>query len=155
MIGFRDTSRYDLLPALIVYKGFKDGSSVITIDKGRNDNVKENDIIVDKEGLVGRILSSGSFTSMANMIIEPDVRVSVRINPSRVYGILKWHHGNTFMIEDIPATIDIQPVGVLRPPDYPKYIPRISRWGHHTGHNLRERFYTQYRRQTIMCLLKI
>ncbi len=43
------------------------------------------------------------------MIIEPDVRVSVRINPSRVYGILKWHHGNTFVIEDIPTTIDIRP----------------------------------------------
>ena len=109
MIGFRDTSRYDLLPSLIVYKGFKNGSSVITIDKGRNESVNENDVIVDKEGLVGRILSTGKRTSIANMIIEPDVRVSVRINPSRVYGILKWHHGNTFVIEDIPETIDIQP----------------------------------------------
>ncbi len=36
MIGFRDTSRYELLPSLIVYKGFKNGSSVITIDKGRD-----------------------------------------------------------------------------------------------------------------------
>jgi len=127
MIGFRDTSRYDLLPSLIVYKGFRDGSSVITIDKGRSSEVNKNDIIVDKEGLVGRILSSGKHTSMANMIIEPDVRVSVRINPSRVYGILKWHHGNTFVIEDIPSTMDIKSgwtvttsgLSEIYPPDIP------------------------------------
>jgi rod shape-determining protein MreC len=127
MIGFRDTSQYDLLPSLIVYQGFKNGSSVITIDKGRKANVNQNDIIVDKEGLVGRILSVGNHTSIANMIIEPDVRVSVRINPSRVYGILKWHHGNTFVIEDIPATIDIEPgwdvttsgLSEVYPPDIP------------------------------------
>jgi rod shape-determining protein MreC len=108
MIGFRDTSRYELLPSLIVYKGYKNRSSVITIDKGRNEGIRADDVIVDKEGLVGRILSSGKRTSIASMIIEPDVRVSVRINPSRVYGILKWHHGNTFAIEDIPTTISIQ-----------------------------------------------
>jgi len=127
MIGFRDTSRYELLPSLIVYKGFKNGSSVITLDKGKNYDVYQDDVIVDKEGLVGRILSSGKRTSIANMIIEPDVRVSVRINPSRVYGILKWHHGNTFVIEDIPTTIDIEPgwtvttsgLSEIYPPDIP------------------------------------
>ncbi len=127
MIGFRDTSRYELLPALIVYKGFKNGSSVITLDKGKTHNVYQDDIIVDKEGLVGRVLSSGKRTSIANMIIEPDVRVSVRINPSRVYGILKWHHGNTFIIEDIPTTIEIEPgwtvttsgLSEVYPPDIP------------------------------------
>lgn len=127
MIGFRDTSRYDLLPSLIVYKGFKNGSSVFTIDKGRNDGVKTNDVIVDKEGLVGRVLSTGARTGMASMIIEPDVRVSVRINPTRVFGILKWHHGNIFVIEDIPATIDIQEgwtvttsgLSEVYPPDIP------------------------------------
>ncbi|MEA2076539.1 MAG: rod shape-determining protein MreC [Candidatus Marinimicrobia bacterium] len=127
MIGFRDTSHYELLPSLIVYKGFKNGSSVITIDKGRDEGVRKDNVIVDKEGLVGRILSPGKRTSIASMIIEPDVRVSVRINPSRVYGILKWHHGNTFVIEDIPTTIDIQPgwtvttsgLSEVYPPDIP------------------------------------
>jgi len=127
MIGFRDTSHYELLPSIIVYKGYKDGSSVITIDKGQNDNIKKNDIIVDKEGLVGRILSSGRNTSIANMIIEPDVRISVRINPSRVYGILKWYHGNTFVVDDIPTTIHIESgwtvttsgLSEIYPPDIP------------------------------------
>jgi rod shape-determining protein MreC len=127
MIGFRDTSHYELLPSIILYKGYKNGLSVITIDKGKKDDVRSNDIVVDKEGLVGRVLTSGVSTSIANMIIEPDVRVSVRINPSRVYGILKWHHGNTFVIDDIPSTIDIQPgwtvttsgLSEIYPPDIP------------------------------------
>jgi rod shape-determining protein MreC len=109
LLGFRDTSRYELLPALIIYKGFKDGSDIIMLDKGRNNDVSKNDIIVDKNGLVGRVLSAGIRSSIVSMIIEPDVRVSVRINPARVYGILKWHHGNTFVIDDIPISIDIQP----------------------------------------------
>lgn len=127
MLAFKDTSRYELLPTLIVYKGFKNENSVITIDKGHKDGVEANDVIVDKEGLVGKVLSSSVSTSLASMIIEPDVRVSVRINPSRVYGILKWHHGNTFIIEDIPSTIDIQPgwsvttsgLSEIYPPDIP------------------------------------
>ncbi|MFA6618905.1 MAG: rod shape-determining protein MreC [Candidatus Neomarinimicrobiota bacterium] len=127
MLAFKDTSHYELLPTLIVYKGFKNENSVITIDKGHKDGVKANDVIVDKDGLVGKIISSSASTSLANMIIEPDVRVSVRINPSRVYGILKWHHGNTFIIEDIPSTIDIKPgwsvttsgLSEVYPPDIP------------------------------------
>jgi rod shape-determining protein MreC len=109
LLGFRDTSHYEMLPALIVYKGFKDGSDIIMLDKGKKDNVKKNDIIVDKNGLVGRVLSAGERSCIVSMIIEPDVRVSARINPVRVYGILKWHHGNTFIIDDIPVSFDIQP----------------------------------------------
>ncbi|MCK4812395.1 MAG: rod shape-determining protein MreC [Candidatus Marinimicrobia bacterium] len=127
MLGFRDTSKYELLPSLILYKGFKSGANIITLDKGRNDNVHKNDIIIDKDGLIGRILSSGKRSSISSMIIEPDVRVSVRINPSRVYGILKWHHGNIFVIEDIPTNIDIKPgwtvttsgFSEIYPPDIP------------------------------------
>ena len=109
MLAFRDSSRYEILPALIVYKGFKEGSSIIMLDKGRTKGVAENDVIVYKDGLVGRVLSAGRNSSMASMITEPDVRVSVRIDPARVYGILKWHHGNTFMIDDIPTSVDIKP----------------------------------------------
>lgn len=127
MLGFRESSNYELIPTLILYKGFKDGLSVITLEKGKEDSVYVDDIIVDKDGLVGRVLSSSKSTSVASMIIEPDVRVSVRINPSRVYGILKWHHGNTFVISDIPTTIDVQPgwsvttsgLSEIYPPDIP------------------------------------
>ena len=127
MLGFRDTSRYELLPTQIMYKGFKDGNSVISINQGKNKSVSPNDIIVDKEGLVGKVISSSTSTSLASIIIEPDVRVSVRINPSRVYGILRWHHGNTFVIDDIPSTINIQDgwevvtsgLSEVYPPDIP------------------------------------
>ncbi len=127
MLGFKDTVSYELLPTLIVYKGYMDGNSVVTIDKGKKSDVQANDIIIDKEGLVGKVLSSAAGTSLASMIIEPDIRVSVRINPSRVYGILRWHHGNTFVIDDIPSTIDIQPgwsvttsgLSEIYPPDIP------------------------------------
>lgn len=127
MLAFKDTSHHELLPTIIVYKGFKSENVVITIDKGHKDGVNTNDVIVDKDGLVGKVISSSASTSLARMIIEPDVRVSVRINPSRVYGILKWHHGNTFTIEDIPSTIDIKPgwsvttsgLSEVYPPDIP------------------------------------
>lgn len=108
MLGFRDTSNYELIPALIVYKGFKDGANIITVDKGKRDGVRKNDVIVDKDGLVGRIISTGNRSSLAGMIAEPEARVSVCINPVRVYGILKWHHGNTFVIDDIPTSIEVR-----------------------------------------------
>jgi rod shape-determining protein MreC len=108
MLGFRDTTDYELLPSLIVYKGFKDGANVITVDKGKRDGVKKNDVIVDKDGLVGRVISAGNRSSIAGMIAEPEARISICINPVHVYGILKWHHGNSFMIDDIPTSIEIR-----------------------------------------------
>lgn len=108
MLGFRDTSEYELLPAMIVYKGFKDGTNIITLNKGKNDNVKENSVIVDKDGLVGRVISVSKHSSLAAMIFEPEARLSICINPVRVYGILKWHHGNTFMIDDIPTSVEVR-----------------------------------------------
>lgn len=108
MLEFRDTSDYELIPALIVYKGFKDGANIITVDKGKRDGVKKNDVIVDKDGLVGRVIFTGNRSSLAGMIAEPEARVSACINPVRVYGILKWHHGNTFVIDDIPTSVEIR-----------------------------------------------
>ncbi|MDD3965772.1 MAG: rod shape-determining protein MreC [Candidatus Marinimicrobia bacterium] len=108
MLGFRDTSKYELLPALIVYKGFKDGTNIITLNRGKRDNVKENSVIVNKEGLVGRVIAVGNRSSLAGMIAEPEARLSICINPVRVYGILKWHHGNIFVIDDIPTSVDVR-----------------------------------------------
>lgn len=109
MLGFRDTSQYEIVPALITYKGFKEGSNIIMLDKGEKHHVSENDVIVYKDGLVGRVIANGKYSSMASMIVEPDLRVSIRIDPARVYGILKWHHGNTFVIDDIPTSVEIRP----------------------------------------------
>ncbi|MDZ7820672.1 MAG: rod shape-determining protein MreC [Candidatus Marinimicrobia bacterium] len=123
----------EIIPALIIYKGFKEGSNIIMLDKGRDHDVGKNDVIVYKDGLVGRILACGQHTCMASMIVEPDIRVSVRIDPARVYGILKWHHGNTFIIDDIPTSVEVKPGQTVTTSGFSEIYPADIPVGRITG----------------------
>jgi len=107
LLDFRDTSAHTLIAAQIIYSGYKREGFVIEIDKGRRDKITSGDIIVNHKGLVGRVIKSGKRASLAHVINEPNARVSVRITPSGVFGILKWYQAGTFIIEDIPNTVTI------------------------------------------------
>lgn len=108
LLAYEDTASYSLTAAQIVYKGYKSGNHVIVLDKGKKQEISNRDVVVDHKGLVGRISNVGVSSSMAGMITEPNSRVSVRIIPSGSFGLLKWHQGNTFTIEDIPITVKVE-----------------------------------------------
>ena len=77
-----------LLPARVVGVGRPGtgGPERLTIDVGSGDGVQANQCVVNAEGLVGRVVSVGLWTSDVALVGSADVVAGVRVGPAGTLG---------------------------------------------------------------------
>ncbi|HAE87940.1 TPA: hypothetical protein DCG86_07945 [Candidatus Marinimicrobia bacterium] len=109
MLDFKEQSEYNLLSALVLSEGIHKSVNSLLLNRGEKDSVQVNDPIMNVDGVIGKIFYTGESTSLAQLLIDPNSRLSVRIEPSGAKGILQWYGGNRFLITDIPNTMTVQP----------------------------------------------
>jgi rod shape-determining protein MreC len=87
----------------------------ITIDRGSNDGVKQNSIVVTHKGLVGHVERVNPTSSKVRLINDLNSSVSVRLQTeSRTTGVLRGQsQGNMMVIAFIPQTDVVQPGDVV------------------------------------------
>lgn len=79
---------------IIGYSGESFDSGYI-VDKGENDGIKKDMIVISNEGLVGKVTSTGSNWSIIQSLINENIAVSVMVNNTReTSGILKGYPKN-------------------------------------------------------------
>jgi rod shape-determining protein MreC len=85
----------------------------ITIDKGRDDGVKDNDPVISQGGLVGDVLSAGASSSTVTLITDPKFAVGAMIETSGassgvagVSGVLEPEVGDpsTLQLSNLPPS---------------------------------------------------
>ncbi len=62
------------------------GSRLITIDSGTRDGVQEDRTVLNADGLVGRVISTGETSSQVLLLGDPGVVVGVRFGPDAALG---------------------------------------------------------------------
>lgn len=62
--------------------------SVILLDKGTKQGIKQDMVLVAPEGLVGRILDAGPSTARGMLLLDPDSRVSALTAENRIQGVI-------------------------------------------------------------------
>lgn len=79
-----------LVPARVVAVGAlaADGARRVTLDVGSRDGVAVDETVVSPEGLVGRTVAVGPWTSDVLLVGATDVAVGVRVGPAGVLGIV-------------------------------------------------------------------
>lgn len=127
LIKFQNSSRLNLLPALVISKGISQEVNAITINIGEDQGVAINSPVINIDGIVGKIFSVNKTTALAQIVTGPQFRISVKIKPDEATGILQWLGGNQFLIPDIPNTMNISKNNLvvtsgfsdMYPPDIP------------------------------------
>ncbi len=76
---------FDYISANIIAKDPGNWFNIFTIDRGSNNNVNNNSVVVASRGLVGRVMVSGPFSSKVISIIDIDSAVSARITKNSEY----------------------------------------------------------------------
>lgn len=61
---------------------------VVLLDKGSRNNIKRDMAVVVPEGLAGRVVEAGPYTSYAILLPDPDFRVSAMTATSRAQGVV-------------------------------------------------------------------
>lgn len=124
---------YSPVTATVVYKSPNLWYSTVVIDKGESSGVRDNDPVVNGEGLVGKVAVAASDGAVVDLITDSSVGVSARIGTSNATGIVQPKVGdpNDLLLQYLPADAqavageDVVTSGTVAPPDNSLYPPGI------------------------------
>jgi rod shape-determining protein MreC len=97
------TSRRDLkikIAASVIGSGGFGTKKVLLIDKGKNDKVEVNDLVVVKDILIGKIINVSPKVSSVQLLSDPDSSIPV-ITESGAEGILEGKFGAEISITNV------------------------------------------------------
>ncbi|MFY0682947.1 MAG: rod shape-determining protein MreC [Balneola sp.] len=110
LLAFRDSSQFNLIPALIIGKELTGINKSLTIKGGSNDGIEEGMPLVTSDGLLGKVLIANSKYSMILPYNNSLFRVSGLIQENQAPGIVSWNgeSHSEMVIDFIPQTIPVQ-----------------------------------------------
>ncbi len=126
-------SEYKTINATVVDRNLGYWYDTLTIDKGQNDGVKENDAVISPKGLIGYIESVNYESSTVKLItsnLKNKISVKISINNKEIFGLLNSYKDGYFIIEgvseDVKEGMIVTTAGLGN--NYPEgiYIGKIS-----------------------------
>jgi rod shape-determining protein MreC len=99
-----------LIPAAVIARDDTPYVQAITIDRGGNDGVKDDAIVITHKGLVGRVERVNPTSSKVRLINDLNSSVGVRLQTeSRTTGVLRGQsQGNLMVIAYIPQSDQVE-----------------------------------------------
>ena len=99
------------IPVSVIARDDTPYVQAITIDRGENDGIKQDAVVITHKGLVGRVEKANPTTAKVRLINDLNSSVSVRLQTeSRTTGLLRGQsQGNMMVITYIPQTDVVSP----------------------------------------------
>lgn len=125
LLGFRDTSKHEILPVKIVSKNLTGINNFMTINAGTNDSVDIGMPVVHPGGLVGRIVEVSPNYAQVMPFLNPMFRVSSRIQQTRAYGVVSWESQklDELVMNYVPQTIPVEIGSIVETSGYSQKFP--------------------------------
>ncbi len=125
MLGFRDTTKLDLLPVMIVGKDLTGINNTLSVDAGSSDSVVIGMPLITPEGLIGQVILTADQYSAVMPYNNLMFRVSAQIQNTRAYGIVSWDGSNNEKLEMnyVPQTIKVDTGMVVETSGYGNQYP--------------------------------
>ena len=126
-LEFREKIEDPYVVAEIIGKTTIQLNKYLTIDKGKNDGLSTGMAVRNDAGLIGSIIGCSDNYSFIELIINPDVRISGKVQSSHVDGIIVWEGGNTFLMKNVPQNSGVEVDDIVITSNfsnkYPERIP--------------------------------
>jgi rod shape-determining protein MreC len=129
MLGLKQKAGNRYLGGNVVGKTLQMLRNTITLDVGQDDGVRPQMPIVTEQGLVGKVLFTSSQYSVGQILLNRDLRISAKIQRSRVDGIIQWDGGRGLSLRNVAKTLDVQAGDVVITSDYSSLFPPGIRIG--------------------------
>lgn len=108
------TSTYKIINATVINRKMEYFYDEVIINKGKKDGIKNDMVVVNSYGLVGKILKANQNNSIVKLTTSADlynmISVQINLNGKYIYGILNNYDEktNSFIIEGIDENIPIE-----------------------------------------------
>ena len=101
---------YEFLNATVISRNISYWYNTITIDKGTYNGVQVDMVVVNSDGLIGKVTSTTTFTSDVKLLTTSDtnnkISVAISSNNKKLYGVIKdYNYNNNYLeVEGISNT---------------------------------------------------
>lgn len=123
LLKFKQESTYKLITADVIGKSLYLLRNTITLNSGYADSVRVNMPIITEQGIVGRIIATSANYSIGQILYNKDFRTSVKIQRSRVDGILAWAGGDFLLMKNVSKKQDVRAGDLVITSEYSKIFP--------------------------------
>ncbi len=108
LLDFKRRTRRRSFPALIVGRDPNHWSSILFIDKGSNDGIAKDTVVLSGRGLVGRVQEAGNSMSKVILINDVDSKVGALLQKNRIQGLLIGTAEGRCKLIYLPLEADIE-----------------------------------------------
>jgi len=123
LLNFKQKNELEVISASIVNKSLIQTRNTITLDVGESNGVRHNMPVITDDGLVGRIVATSNDYSIAQILYNKDLKITVKTQRSRVDGILNFDGAGNLMMANVPKNADVNVGDILITSEYSNTFP--------------------------------
>jgi len=105
-----EESGFEYVAAKVISANINSKKNFLTINKGSIDGVKQDMGVIGPNGIVGIVYSVSKNFASVMPVINPDIRISVKLEKNDYFGSLSWDgkDNNFAVLDEIPGYVDIE-----------------------------------------------
>lgn len=107
-LNFKKNFSYKTIPARIIGRSPSTWHKQVIIDKGSNQGIKVGRGVVTERGVIGQIQKVSPFSSVIQLVYNPDWRMGVKIARLDQYGVLSGNYPDHAFLQFITVDSDVQ-----------------------------------------------
>jgi len=123
MVEFKQRTNYNTVTGKIIGKTLIQTRNNITINVGENDSVKIGMPVITDKGLVGKVVATSGNYSIAQILFNKDLKVSAKVQRSRVDGIIAWDGEGKITMRNVSKSADVKVGDVIITSEYSNSFP--------------------------------
>ncbi|MCG2706282.1 MAG: rod shape-determining protein MreC [Candidatus Omnitrophica bacterium] len=108
ILSLKQKTPYKVIAARVIGRSPDNWSSVVIIDKGRYNGIKQEMAAMTYLGFLGRVIETTESTSKIMLINDPNLGVSCIVVGSRQEGLVSGTLGNSLIMKYLPKGADIK-----------------------------------------------
>ena len=122
-LNFKKRENINFVGADVISKGVTANMSSLLINRGFEDGIVKNLPVLSSKGVVGKITAVSDFSSEVQLISDVNFRLSVKIAPDEVEGIMRWTGEDLCEIAELKKISDIEIGDIVLTSNLSIYFP--------------------------------
>lgn len=107
LLGFVPPEGFKIIPAKIIMVSGAGIPNTVTINLGARNFIRENQTVIDRNGIAGRVAKVTDDYSTVYLLTEPRCRVAARVKRSRELGIIRFSMNRGMYLDNVPNKADV------------------------------------------------
>jgi len=129
LLAFKEKTDYTLIPAEVVGHNPHSILTGLLLNEGHSRGLAPEDPVLTADGLVGKVVIVDENSSVSQILLDRNSRVSAKIQRNRELGIIAWDGGAHLKLLYIAKTIDVLIGDVVLTSGYSRIFPENIRIG--------------------------